>query len=300
MMVWGRVASRRLAAGITCPRPNRIGGAWGVSGRWFADRAAGKNQRVACHMSVEHPDRPGELALDTRKGEGFPLSFVIGQGQVIPGLEAVVEGMKEGDEWSGVLEPMQAFGIRTDKAIVKVKLDEKGEPPQKGHVVHMTTEFGPRVGRVLEVQDGYATVDSNHEFADKSIKVWVKLVEIEDEDEEHAWSGVQIETYDEGDGINYPSTGDMVTVKYVGMLASDGKVFDSSEDTGPLEFQLGTGKVIKGWDEGLKRLTLGEKARLFIASEFAYGSKGAGDEIPPNANLVFDVHLIKINDKEII
>lgn len=75
----------------------------------------------------------------------------------------------------------------------------------------------------------------------------------------------------------------------------DGKVFDSSVQRGePLEFTLGIGQVIEGWDEGLLLLNEGDKARLIIPSDLAYGSRGAGGVIPPNAVLIFDVELVKI------
>ena len=75
----------------------------------------------------------------------------------------------------------------------------------------------------------------------------------------------------------------------------DGKVFDSSIQRGePLEFTLGIGQVIEGWDEGLLLLNEGDKARLIIPSDLAYGSRGAGGVIPPNAVLIFDVELVKI------
>lgn len=75
----------------------------------------------------------------------------------------------------------------------------------------------------------------------------------------------------------------------------DGKVFDSSVQRGePLEFTLGIGQVIEGWDEGLLLLNEGDKAQLIIPSDLAYGSRGAGGVIPPNAVLIFDVELVKI------
>ena len=89
-----------------------------------------------------------------------------------------------------------------------------------------------------------------------------------------------------------PSNGNKVKVHYKGMLL-DGTVFDSSfKRNQPIEFTLGVGQVIKGWDEGISLLGIGDKASFIIPSDLAYGSSGAGGVIPPNATLVFEVELI--------
>ena len=89
-----------------------------------------------------------------------------------------------------------------------------------------------------------------------------------------------------------PSNGNKVKVHYKGMLL-DGTVFDSSfKRNQPIEFTLGVGQVIKGWDEGISLLGIGDKASFIIPSHLAYGSSGPGGVIPPNATLVFEVELI--------
>eukprot|EP00756_Hemistasia_phaeocysticola_P061527 Hpha_TRINITY_DN4999_c0_g1::TRINITY_DN4999_c0_g1_i1::g.51313::m.51313/K09568/FKBP1; FK506-binding protein 1 len=98
-----------------------------------------------------------------------------------------------------------------------------------------------------------------------------------------------------GDGKTFPRKGDTVTMHYTGKF-TNGKVFDSSVQRGqPFVTRIGVGQVIKGWDEGVPQMSLGEEAVLDITSDYAYGRSGAGGVIPPNADLVFEVQLLKIN-----
>lgn len=106
-------------------------------------------------------------------------------------------------------------------------------------------------------------------------------------------SGLRYQIIQEGDGTK-AEKGKMVSVHYKGQLA-DGTVFDSSyKRNQPIDFPLGVGQVIPGWDEGIALLKVGEKARLVIPSDLGYGSRGAGGVIPPNATLVFDVELMNV------
>ena len=88
--------------------------------------------------------------------------------------------------------------------------------------------------------------------------------------------------------------GKTVRVHYTGKFL-DGEVFDSSYKRGePIEFKLGEGRVIKGWDEGIALMKVGCKAQLTIPPELAYGERGAGGVIPPHATLIFDVELVEV------
>ena len=106
-------------------------------------------------------------------------------------------------------------------------------------------------------------------------------------------SGLRYQILQKGNG-QQAVKGQGVSVHYKGML-TDGTVFDSSyQRKQPIDFTLGVGQVIAGWDEGIQLLKVGDKARFVIPSHLAYGSQGAGGVIPPNAILIFDVELMNV------
>jgi peptidylprolyl isomerase len=106
-------------------------------------------------------------------------------------------------------------------------------------------------------------------------------------------SGLSYKIEQKGTGAK-AEKGNTVSVHYKGML-SDGSVFDSSyKRKEPIDFALGKGQVIEGWDEGIQLLHVGDHARFVIPSNLAYGTSGAGGVIPPNATLIFDVELVAV------
>ncbi|KAL5287255.1 FK506-bp2 family protein [Megaselia abdita] len=106
--------------------------------------------------------------------------------------------------------------------------------------------------------------------------------------------GVEIIPISGGDGQTYPKKGQTAVVHYTGTL-DNGTKFDSSRDRGkPFRFSVGKGEVIRGWDEGVAQMSLGQRAKLVCSPDYAYGSRGHPGVIPPNATLTFDVELLKV------
>jgi len=110
-------------------------------------------------------------------------------------------------------------------------------------------------------------------------------------------SGLKITDTQAGTGAS-PKTGQTCVMHYTGWLYQDGTKgakFDSSVDRGqPFEFPIGTGRVIRGWDEGVASMKVGGKRTLLIPAKLGYGDRGAGGAIPPGATLLFEVELLKV------
>ncbi|XP_075032698.1 peptidyl-prolyl cis-trans isomerase FKBP1A [Mixophyes fleayi] len=107
--------------------------------------------------------------------------------------------------------------------------------------------------------------------------------------------GVTVESICPGDGQTFPKKGQRVVVHYDGYL-QNGKKFDSSRDRNkPFSFVIGKNEVIRGWDEGVAQISVGQKARLTCTPDYAYGSTGHPGIIPPNSTLIFEVELIRLD-----
>lgn len=114
-----------------------------------------------------------------------------------------------------------------------------------------------------------------------------------DKPEQTTESGLKYVVLEEGTGAK-PKQGDVIVAEYTGWL-ENGKKFDSSKDhPGEFSFPVGTGRVIPGWDEALLDMKVGERRKLTIPPQLAYGEQGAGGVIPPNATLIFEVKLVAI------
>jgi len=106
-----------------------------------------------------------------------------------------------------------------------------------------------------------------------------------------------VETVTPGDGETFPKKGDKLTVNYVGKLTS-GKEFDNTWKTGePFKFRIGIGQVIRGWDEGLMKMSLGETARLSVTPDYGYAQLGTGAIIPADAHLHFEIQIVAIGSQ---
>jgi len=187
--------------------------------------------------------------------EAYPISFAIGSGEVFPGWEEGMIGMKVGGSRLLVLPPDLALGEQAysdipanSTLVMEIKLLDATEP---------------LVATVVDDKD-YTTTASGLKYYD--------LVE--------------------GTG-DVAATGQSIQVQYTGWL-EDGTQFDSSVASGqPFSFVLGSGSVIAGWDEGVVGMKVGGKRQLVIPSNLGYGEAGSGI-IPPNATLIFEVELVEI------
>ena len=222
------------------------------------------------HPTLKH-DKPGVLSMansgPASNGSQFfithvPTNWLDGKhtvfGNVIEG-QAVVDAIAQGD----LIETLE---------IVRV-----GEEAEKWNAIEAFRTFeGSRMKRMEEAKN-------------KAEETMEKLAAGFDKTE----SGLRYKMIQKGSGKQAES-GKIVSVHYEGSLES-GKVFDSSYPRKkPIEFKLGQGQVIEGWDEGIQLLKVGDKARFVIPSHLAYGESGAGGAIPPNATLIFDVELMDV------
>lgn len=167
--------------------------------------------------------------------------------------------------------------ISQDDIIESIEIIRVGDNAKKFNPIEAFRNFeGSREKRIIEAK---AKVEAELE----------KLAAGFDKTE----SGLRYKMLQNGKGKS-AEKGKQVSVHYKGQLV-DGTVFDSSyQRKEPIDFTLGVGQVIKGWDEGIQLLKIGDKARFVIPSNLAYGSQGAGGVIPPDATLIFDVELMDV------
>lgn len=242
---------------------------------------------VAVSFKLSREDT-GEV-LDSSEGKG-PLEFACQGGQVFPTLDEGVVGMKVGEAKN---LKMTDFGERDEEKIVSVEADRV--PPQAvpGQSLNVKGPNGPMSATILKRNETTVMLDFNHPFAGLPLTMRITVLSFKPPLDS---SKLEVQTVSPGDGVTYPKPGDRLAMHYTGTLAATEEKFDSSIDREePFSFQIGVGQVIKGWDIGVMKMSLGERAVLKIPAEFGYGERGAGGVIPPNADLVFEVELLKIN-----
>ncbi|RHZ10914.1 hypothetical protein DYB37_011076 [Aphanomyces astaci] len=205
-----------------------------------------------------------------------PQKFIVGDADVIPGLEEGLLGMIKGQTKVIVIPPELAFGpagdesdhVRISKADLNLLYDRS------------------IISLIMTLMCLLSTT---------TLHLSVELVgHVSLEDLDPSERLVVPHEISPGDEETYPEPGDTLAVHYEGWL-TDGTLFDSSRKRGkPFEFIVGNGLVIKGWDEGMLNMSKGEKARLYIPAAKGYGAHGAPPTIPPNSDLIFEVELIQI------
>ena len=249
---------------------------------------------AGCRVSVDYVGKLDDGSTFDSTDGGKPIAFQLGAGGMIKGFDRAVEGMRVGETKEVRIEPADAYGERdeSDNAVRTVPLDKL--PPGVEVGTRLQTSTGGVAAVLALGDDGTATVDLNHPLAGKALSFTLTLRSVEPPPER--FGSLKVTTLSPGDGKTYPKPSDRLKMHYTGTLAASGAKFDSSVDRGqPFEFQIGVGQVIQGWDEGVMRMSVGEKARLEIPSEMGYGARGAGGVIPPDADLVFEVELLGIN-----
>ncbi len=192
--------------------------------------------------------------FDSSYDRESPFQFLLGQGLVIRGWDEGIGLLSAGCKAEFVIPPDLGYGERGADGIIPPNATLKFEVE--------LVEFGPHVPTEIAEAD-YTTTESGLQYFDLS----------------------------PGQGAS-PQNGNNVAVHYSGWL-EDGTKFDSSLERGqPFIFVIGQGNVIKGWDEGVLSMKTGGKRQLRIPPDLGYGERGAGNSIPPNATLIFEVELL--------
>lgn len=197
--------------------------------------------------------------FDATADRGTPFSFILGKNQVIKGWDEGVALMKTGEKFRFIVPYQLAYGEEGYQGAI---------PPK-------------------------ATLIFDVELVEAKQAIKPVLYDVSGKDTITTESGLKYIVVNKGMGAK-AENGKNVKVHYTGMLA-DGSIFDSSVERGePIEFPLGQGRVIKGWEEGIALMNVGDKLRLIIPYELAYGEEGRAPVIPAKAQLTFDVELVDV------
>ena len=227
------------------------------SGLTYVDEVVGSGKtpktgdKVVVHYTGTLEDG---TKFDSSVDRDRPFEFTLGIGRVIKGWDEGVASMQVGGKRKLIIPSDLGYGSRSMGTI----------PPNS--ILHFDLEL-------IEIKEKFVDVDFSLPGKEEVTK-----------------SGLRMIIHKGGNG-EIPISGQTVKVHYTGIL-ENGTQFDSSHDRGrPFSFQLGQGRVIKGWDEALSLMSKGEKRTLIIPPSIGYGARGSG-KIPPNATLIFEVELI--------
>ncbi|MGD1845778.1 MAG: FKBP-type peptidyl-prolyl cis-trans isomerase [Salibacteraceae bacterium] len=202
-----------------------------------------------------------QTQFDSSYDRGQPIAFPLGENRVIPCWEEGIALLPEGSKAYLFCPSRMAYQ----------DIERPGIP------ANSDLTFEVELLKVMDAPKPYDITGVTPQVTESGIEIYV------------------VETSESG---QFPLPGQKVSMNYSGYL-TNGNKFDSNINHGrPFSFTVGQGQVIKGWDEAIRKLQVGEKARWVIPSELAYGDGGFGNVIPPNANLIFDVELLEINAAE--
>lgn len=213
------------------------------------------NDLVLVHYMLMLED---STVIEDSRQRGEPVSFKVGAGHVIKGWDKGITLLRKGDKATLVVPPQLGYG----------------DQPMGNIPAHATLVFHVEIMDVVTSPDPYQ-LDESVEIRETS-------------------AGLRFAVIEPGDGPRVQH-GMAVRVHYSGYF-EDFTIFDSSYERGePIEFIIGRGMVIRGWEEGISRLHEGDKARLWIPYQLAYGEQGRGP-IPPRSNLIFDVEVLQATE----
>lgn len=218
--------------------------------------------------------------FDEAQDKNHPFSFVLGNGQVIKGWEEGVALMRTGDAFRLIIPPQLAYGKKGVPGVI----------PSNAALI-----FDVQLLAVRDPNIVTAKLPANPLLDARQLAAALQAAKAKPGDTVSTPSGLKYVVGKRGSGVP-AQAGRSVEVHYSGFLMN-GKMFDSSRERGePFEFVLGQGLVIKGWEEGIALMRVGDQLTLIIPPQLAYGERGAGNVIPPNATLIFDVELMGVSE----